>query len=100
MIIVNQDRTELVNFDNIMCINITNCEEDGYLLSAGFIVGRDDNYRELGYYKTEERAKNVLEEITIAYGNTEMIKIPEIKINEEIHATELIRNICYRMPKE
>ena len=69
MIIINQDKNELVNFDNIMCINITNCEEDGYLISAGFVVGRDDNYRDLGYYNTEERAKEVLAEIVQKYSS-------------------------------
>lgn len=64
MIIVNQEETEIVNFENIMNIEITDCDEDGYGIFAGFIVGRDDNYRELGYYKTEERAKAVLKEIT------------------------------------
>lgn len=91
MIIVNQSKDELVNSDNIMCINITDCEEDGYLISAGFIVGRDDNYRELGYYKTEERAKEVLQEITTRYKNWENIKIGQPS------------GIClpvYEMPKE
>lgn len=60
MIIVSQEKDEILNFNNIMNIQVTNCEEDGYLISAGFIVGRDDNYRDLGYYKTEERAKEVL----------------------------------------
>ncbi len=69
MIIINQDKNELVNFDNIMCINITNCEEDGYLISAGFVVGRDDNYRDLEYYNTEERAKEVLAEIVQKYSS-------------------------------
>lgn len=69
MIIINQDKNKLVNFDNIMCINITNCEEDGYLISAGFVVGRDDNYRDLGYYNTEERAKEVLAEIVQKYSS-------------------------------
>ena len=69
MIIINQDKNELVNFDNIMCINITNCEEDGYLISAGFVVGRDDNYRDLGYYNTEERAQEVLAEIVQKYSS-------------------------------
>ena len=63
MIIVNQEKNEFVNFDNIMDICVTDCDEDGYGIFAGFIVGRDDNYRILGYYKTEERAKEILEEI-------------------------------------
>lgn len=63
MIIVSQNKTEIINFDNVMNMEITDCEKDGYLIAAGFIVGRDDNYRELGYYKTEERAKEILIEI-------------------------------------
>ena len=100
MIIVNQNRDEFVNFDNIMDICMTNCEEDRYGIFAGCIIGIDDNYKELGYYKIEERAKEVLKEISIAYGNTEMIKIPEIEINEKISTIELIKNICYEMPKK
>ena len=69
MIIVSQEKDEILNFNNIMNIQVTNCEEDGYLISAGFIVGRDDNYRDLGYYKTEERAKEVLKEITQKYSS-------------------------------
>ena len=78
MIIINQDKNELVNFDNIMCINITNCEEDGYLISAGFVVGRDDNYRDLGYYNTEERAKEVLAEIVQKYSSY-------LQLNDHLH---------------
>ena len=100
MIILNQNRDEFVNFQNIMCVNITDCQEDGFLISAGFIVGRDDNYRELGYYKTEERAKEVLEEVCIAYANMESIKIPGIRVKEDITNVMLLSNICYEMPKE
>ena len=74
MIIVSQDRNEFINFDNVINVNITNCEEEGFLISAGFIVGRDDNYRELGYYKTEERAKEVLQEISEAIESWEDLK--------------------------
>lgn len=63
MIIVNQNKDEFLNFDNIMDVNISDCQEEGYLISAGFIVGRDDNYRELGYYETKERANEILEDM-------------------------------------
>lgn len=63
MIIVSQNKTEIINFDNVMNIEMTDCKEEGYLIAAGFIVGRDDNYRELGYYQTEARAKEILIEI-------------------------------------
>ncbi len=75
MIIVSQEQNEILNFNNIMNIQVTNCEEDGYLISAGFIVGRDDNYRDLGYYKTEERAKEVLAEIVQKYSSYLQLKV-------------------------
>ncbi len=69
MIILSQDKTEIINFDNVININIDDCGEEGYLISAGFIVGRDDNYRDLGYYKTEEGAKEVLRQLLCEYEN-------------------------------
>lgn len=74
MIIVNQNKDEFLNFDNIMDVNISDCQEEGYLISAGFIVGRDDNYRELGYYETKERANEILKEIRTAYSNFSYFK--------------------------
>lgn len=66
MIIINQQKDEIINFNNVMNVNI--CGKDGeYIISAGVIIGIDDNYRELGVYKTEERAKDVLKEITEKY---------------------------------
>lgn len=87
MIIVSQDKKEIVNFDNIMNINITDCEKDGYTISAGFIVGRDDNYRELGLYETEERAKEVLKEIVACYTSDGQIE----NFNGQV---------CYEMPEK
>lgn len=87
MIIISQDKNEILDFNNIMNIQVTNCEEDGYLISAGFIVGRDDNYRDLGYYKTEERAKEVLQQIACRYSLEEMYKRADSKTQEV-----LIRN--------
>lgn len=84
MIIVTQDEEEIVNFDNIMNIELTDCDDDGYGIFAGFIVGRDDNYRTLGYYKTKERAMEVLKEIKEQYK----------KICEDTYF------IVYEMPKE
>lgn len=107
MIIVKQDRDEIVNFDNIMCMNITDCEEDGYLISAGFIVGRDDNYRELGYYKTEERAKEVLQEIVTLFKDEKMFHIRKSTLNNLDELAEpkyILKPVCrpkvYEMPQE
>ena len=69
MIILSQDKTEIINLGNVINVNISDCGEEGYLISAGFIVGRDDNYRDLGYYQTEERAKEVLQQLLREYEN-------------------------------
>ena len=100
MIIVSQNREEILNFNNVMNIEICNCNEDGFGIFAGVIIGVDDNYRLLGYYSKESRAREVLEEIMIAYANMEMLKVPKININQIITAAEMTRNICYKMPRE
>lgn len=73
MLIVSQDKDEIVNFNNIINIQMTDCDGD-YVISAIALVGVDDFYRELGYYKTEERAKEVLQEIITRYKNWENLK--------------------------
>lgn len=96
MIIVSQDKTEIINFDNVININITDCERDGYLISAGFVVGRDDNYRDLGYYQTEERAKEVLQEIVRATIDARKSQ----EINMFFGGTGIIpSNTYYEMPE-
>jgi hypothetical protein len=97
MIIINQDKNELVNFDNIMCINITNCEEDGYLISAGFVVGRDDNYRDLGYYNKEiVELTRILEHILSDYKRVlkenELLRQQNISYKNNIHELKKVRN--------
>lgn len=104
MIIVNQNKNEFVNFDNIMNVCVTDCDEDGFGIFAGFIVGRDDNYRGLGYYKTEERAKEVLKEITKRCMLSERFKALSISdaqremIHEMYDKDEKL--FIYEMPKE
>lgn len=89
MIIVSQNKDEIVNFDNIINIMITDCDGD-FVISAVALVGVDDVYRELGYYKTEEKAKEVLQEIVNKYrqwnkdNNNSVTVIPKV----------------YEMPKE
>lgn len=103
MIIVSQDRNEFINFDNVINVNITNCEEEGFLISAGFIVGRDDNYRELGYYKTEERAKEVLNQIRSIYSAFKIFEITRNKTQDECALKIAEANIIpfvFEMPEE
>lgn len=90
MIIVNQEKTEIINFNNVMNIEVTNCDEDGFGIFAGVIIGVDDNYRLLGYYKTEERAKEVLQEIINSY-----LDCNEENIYEKF---AYVKNKVYEMP--
>lgn len=90
MIIVSQNKDEIVNFDNIINIMITDCDGD-FVISAIALVGVDDVYRELGYYATERRAKEILKEITQKY-----IHIPYKKYGNDY----IKQNQVYEMPKE
>ena len=68
MIIVSQEKEKIVNFDNLIQIYITQDEEE----TANFIryESVDSLYEDLGEYKTEERAKEVLQEIISKYKTT------------------------------
>lgn len=62
MIIVNQDKGKIINFDNMTRIYINFDEGDDDVCIRTETV--DSLFEDLGYYKTEERAKEVLAEIT------------------------------------
>ena len=62
MIIVSQDRTEIINFDNVDSIWICPDEDGKFTIEA-----TADTNAMMGYYATEERAKEVLQEITKFY---------------------------------
>ena len=89
MIIVSQDKTKIVNFDNLIQIYITQDEEE----KANFIryESVDSLYEDLGEYKTEERAKEVLQEIIARHGNWENMKMGQ---------TSGICSPVYEIPKD
>ena len=64
MITVSQDKTKIVNFDNIAHIFISKDSEKHYLIEYGKMNGSSEL---LGIYVTEERAKEVLQEIIKVY---------------------------------
>ena len=85
MIIVSQDRKSIYNFENIKSIDILNNEiylTDDILADEGARIGK---------YKTEERAKEVLQEIIKActcwedfkYGIVEGIGTPKYEMPKE-----------------
>ena len=90
MLIVNQDRDKIVNFGNLTQVYITQDEEK----IACFIRFEtvDSLYDDLGEYKTEERAKEVLQEIVSKYKTT----LYNSKTNETVVNIPKV----YEMPKE
>lgn len=89
MIIIEQEKTYLVNFDNVSQITLgIDKEEKEYAVIAQTI---DKEEILLGIYRTEERAKEVLQEIITKYKNWEYLKAGQ--------PTGLCLPV-YEMPKE
>ena len=83
MIIVSQDKNNVINYDNVKSLWI----EDNVLdeTNTTFYINADEDF--LGEYKTEERAKEVLQEIIKAYKET----------NYEYENCWCLRNVIYEM---
>ncbi len=62
MIIVSQDKREIINLNNVKNIKL-----DPVLDYRDIIVNLDEVYTDIGSYATEERAKEVLFEIIQVY---------------------------------
>ena len=94
MIIVSQDKTKIVNFDNLTQIYITRDEEE----TASFIRYEtvDSLYDDLGEYKAEERAKEVLQEILKYYDSLKTTTI--YAISDKDYPMDM--KSYYEMPKE
>lgn len=90
MIIVSQDKKEVINFENILSVKLFHDDEDNECLYEIYttVNAPGDNYILLGEYNTEERAKEVLQEIVELYRN---------QVNK-YHYTNV--NNVYEMPKE
>lgn len=59
MLIISQDKSEIINFDKVQNIYVS-----GRFISLNFEL---NNNEVIGTYETEERAKEVLEEIVKTY---------------------------------
>lgn len=94
MIIVSQNKNKIVNLSNLTQIYITQDEEEtAYYIRFETV---DSLYDELGKYDTEERAKEVLQEIIKAY-----IENKKTQETTSIFGFSIIpSNTYYEMPKE
>lgn len=85
MIIVNQAKDAIINFDNINEIMATKTGK--ILLFNNTYRSQDDCSDVLGKYKTEERAKEVLQEIIDMYKFNRCEAVGQ-------------KNAVYRMPED
>lgn len=85
MIIVSQDKSEIINFDKVQNIYVS-----GRFISLYFEL---NNNEVIGTYKTEERAKEVLQEILEAYKNCNYYSLSQM-------GKGFVINDYYEMPKE
>lgn len=92
MIIVSQDKEEIVNFDNVENIWISVDEEGSFSIEA-----TANTNSTLGYYKTRERAKEVLREII------DISSLKDLK-NKSYYEADLLlklkKVIRYEMPED
>lgn len=102
MIIVSQDKSVIVNCENMESIEIGNVAENQ---GKGIIYARlvSDYFYKIGEYKTEERAKEVLKEIARFYRMYGGMKYFKDSIKSEI--LEIVEEdgqdaFVYTMPEE
>lgn len=96
MIIVDQGKTKLINFENLIQIYITRDEEDLYYYIRCETV--EGLYEDLGGYSTEERAKEVLQGITNAYEKAGNIKF---ETSDDERLMRLVHNSSvFEMPEK
>ena len=90
MIIVSQDKKQVINFNTIDFIDIMPMNDGRFEVDANFA----HCITELGHYDTEERAKEVLQEIIEKMQNKNFIDMTAEGITTEVS------DRIYRMPEE
>ena len=98
MIIVSQDKKEIINFDNVKEIYIkkwSTMEKGKVVWFYEINVDKRKDYETvIGTYPTEERAKEVLQEIIEFLDRKSLVEMDEDGVTMQV-----LGNI-YRMPKE
>lgn len=106
MIIVSQDKKTIVNFNQLQTIeiNVPRAWNQGFYSIDTYPLGEgNQSHIRLAKYGTEERAKEVLQEIIRCYSDTEGLKCI-VNINGCLKSkwlNELAENsFIYRIPEE
>lgn len=91
MLILSQNKDTIINFERINYIEITKKDDHSYSIYLNFA---DSDWKNIGYYRTEDRAKEVLQEIIEQYEYCQVL--------QEGHGISLSsgNNYVYTMPKE
>lgn len=92
MIIVSQDKDEIVNFDNIAHIFVSKDSDKHYSIEYGKMNSSSEL---LGIYATEERAKEVLQEIMKKYLDIKCFYNSKYEVMRAIEQPKI-----FEMPKE
>ena len=108
MIIVSQDRKQIINLNNIRIVEINNPNtwQQGFFSIDTYPECEDQQkwHIRLGKYATEERAKEVLESITTAYQANKLLECTSGSKEQNQMAEELIEKgikpFKYEMPGE
>lgn len=97
MIITSQDKETIINFESITRISIIPPVEEGYKYSIAI-----NGCLDLGYYKTKERAKEILQEIEKTYSSYLSLRGGPAIMQGQMDIQPNIFNIpkVYRMPEE
>lgn len=96
MIIVSQDKDKILNYNNITQIYIGYAENNKKRsIRCETLTG---THAALGTYETEERAKEVLEEITNMYKATESFTAAANRVSDNVGALVMKKGFAYYMP--
>lgn len=96
MIIVSQDKTMIFNFENIETIGIGNPLENNegkFLILAETV---SDNQYPIAEYETEERAKEVLQEIVCRYEHSQSLLSSKCITVQDFMGPDFV----YKMPED
>ena len=102
MIIVSQDKEIIINFEKVNIVNINQLNKKQ--IGAWFNCNEEENNNVLlGEYATEERAKEVLQEILTTYSNFETLRHSDER--EKNTLKEILQNKyeyfdLYEMPQK
>ena len=108
MIIVGQDRMEIFNFDEIFRLYVDNWSNEEFATEPNCFCIKAEKSSDnmicafLGEYKTEERAKEILQEIAEKYSSYLQLNGGPAILKGTLDIAPAIFNIpkVYEMPKE